>query len=458
MTNFANKWPSSSCRRTWLIAPPFSAFVRSGRSGAALEHPGIARLLDGGTASFGTPYVVMEFVDGTPVDVYCRERDLSPRERLAIFLKIADAISYAHRNLIIHRDIKAENVLVTAQGEPKLLDFGIAKLLKGEESLTGGLTALKAIAAERLMTPEYASPEQARGEAITTQSDVYSLGFLLFKILTGLLPFRITGSRAVDLERAICESVPLRASLAAARSGAWKKIRRDEQRDLDTILKVAMHKEPGRRYASVENFAADARRFLDGFPLQARDDSLPFRTGKLVRRHPLATTAVALFLVMILGFSIGMAVLARRAREEARTADEVTNFVVNVFRANDPSFGHADKVTARELLDRGAEQLNSRLQNDPLVQARLFDTVGGLYTALGSPQKAEELLNRSIDILCKRSRRRPYGRRITECRGDSARADLESWSTSACCSVLSIFRTRDPLVHAILACDRLGRV
>ena len=219
-----------------------------------------------------------------------------------------------------------------------------------------------------------------------------------------------------------------------------------------------MHKESGRRYASVENFAADARRFLDGFPLQARDDSLPFRTGKLVRRHPLATTAVALFLVMILGFSIGMAVLARRAREEARTADEVTNFVVNVFRANDPSFGHADKVTARELLDRGAEQLNSRLQNDPLVQARLFDTVGGLYTALGSPQKAEELLNRSIDILCKRSRRRPYGRRITECRGDSARADLESWSTSACCSVLSIFRTRDPLVHAILACGRLGRV
>ena len=135
----------------------------------------------------------MEFVDGTPVDVYCRERDLSPRERLAIFLKIADAISYAHRNLIIHRDIKAENVLVTAQGEPKLLDFGIAKLLKGEESLTDGLTAPKAIAAERLMTPEYASPEQARGEAITTQSDVYSLGFLLFKILTGLLPFRITG-------------------------------------------------------------------------------------------------------------------------------------------------------------------------------------------------------------------------------------------------------------------------
>jgi len=364
---------------------------------ANLEHPGIARLLDGGTTRLEFPYVVMEYVDGVPVDVYCQRWQISIRHRIQLFRRIVDAVIYAHRNLIVHRDIKPENVLVTGQGEPKLLDFGIAKLLQAGDSATAGSEALT-LAAERLMTPDYASPEQASGGAITTLSDVYSLGVLLYKLLTGRVPFQITSRRAAEIEREICETAPMRPSIAAGRSGEWLGLGKEATRDLDTILLVALHKEPSRRYASVEHFSADLGRFLDGFPVLARGDSFRYRTVKLVRRRPFAVAAVSFVLVLIVGSSIGMAVLARRAREEAQAANEVTDFLVNIFESNDPASGRGDKVTARELLDRGAQQLDDRLKNNPKVQARLYDTVGALYNALGSSQKAEELLRRSLEL------------------------------------------------------------
>lgn len=366
---------------------------------ASLEHPGIARLLDGGATAFGAPYVVMEYVDGKPVDLYCRERRLGVRERLGLFLKIADAVGYAHRNLVVHRDIKPENVMVTEGGEPKLLDFGIAKLLgPGAPGAAPGSTSAQTMAVERLMTPEFASPEQARGEAVTTQTDVYSLGALLYKLLTGRAPLRIAGMRAAEIEREITESAPQRPSLAAGQTGAWNRLRRGERRDLDTILLTALHKEPARRYATVENLAADVRRFLDGFPVAARGDSFAYRTVKLLRRHPLAAAATAVFLLTIVGFSAAMGVLAERARNQARTANEVTDFLESIFQSNDPNAGRGDQVTARELLDRGTAQLDQRLKDDPAVQARLYDTVGALYNDLGLSQKADELLRRSLEV------------------------------------------------------------
>lgn len=363
---------------------------------ANLEHPGIARLLDGGATTRGSPYVVMEYVDGVPVDVYCERHRLSIRERLVLFRRIADAVSYAHRNLIVHRDIKPDNVLVTAQGEPKLLDFGIAKLLIAEGAPVQ--PSQSTIATERLMTPEFASPEQARGEAITTLSDVYSLGVLVYKMLTDKVPVRLSSQRAADIEREICERVPVRASVAARGTGSWAKLGKESARDLDTILMVALHKEPGRRYASVENFSADIERYLDGFAVLARGDSWSYRTGKLIRRHPFATAAAVLFLVAAVGFSTGMAILAQRARREARTANEVTDYLIGVFRSNDPNSGRGDLVTARELLDRGAQQLDTKLRDEPVVQARMLDTMGELYNDLGLSQKAEDLLRRSLEV------------------------------------------------------------
>lgn len=371
---------------------------------ANLEHPGIARLLDGGANALGSPYVVMEYVDGLPVDLYCERHRLSIRERLILFRRIAEAVSYAHRNLIVHRDIKPDNVLVTAEGEPKLLDFGIAKLLSPSRDL-GNEPAQQAqmtVATERLMTPEFASPEQARGEAITTLSDVYSLGVLLYKMLTERVPVRVASQRAAEIEREICETLPIRASVAARQTNAWgavwSKIGTDAARDLDTILTVALHKDAARRYASVENFSADIERYLNGFPVLARGDSWSYRTAKLIRRQPLATAAAALSLAVVVAFSIGMAILAQRARREARMANEVTGYLVGVFRSNDPNSGRGDLVTARELLDRGAQQIDSQLKDEPQVQARMLDTMGELYNDLGLSQKAEQLLRHSLEV------------------------------------------------------------
>jgi serine/threonine-protein kinase len=352
---------------------------------ARLEHPNIARLLDGGTVE-GAPYVVMEYVDGAPMDQYCREHGLSVAERLRLFRQLCEAVAYAHRNLIVHRDIKPGNVLVR-EGVAKLLDFGIAKLVEPDgTSVAMALTE----AGDRLMTPDYASPEQVRGEPITTASDIYSLGVLLYELLTGERPFRAAGLTAGQIERAICTEEPPKPSTRAPRRGL--------DGDLDRIVLKAMHKEPARRYPSAAELSADIERYLAGFPVSARQDSWGYRARKFVRRHRVATTVAALVFSLVLALGIGMAILAQRATREARASAQTTDFLVDLFNSSDPNQTKGESVTVRELLDRGAARLETQLKDDPSVQARLFDTVGGIYDTIGVWPRAEELIKKALAL------------------------------------------------------------
>lgn len=352
---------------------------------ANLDHPNIARLLDGGTVE-GAPYVVMEYVDGSPIDEYCREHNLSVRERLSLFRQLCDAVAYAHRNLVVHRDIKPGNVLVSDRA-PKLLDFGIAKLL--EPDGVPGSTALTRTG-DRLMTPDYASPEQVRGERITTASDVYSLGVLLYELLADERPFRASGMTPGEIERAICTQAPKRPSTRAPKRGLAG--------DLDNIVLKAMHKEPARRYGSAAELSADIDRYLTGFPVNARPDSWTYRAEKFIRRHRVATTVAAILFLVISGLSIGLAIAARRASEEARASGQTTDFLVQLFNSSDPNETKGESLTVREVLDRGAARLETQLKDDPAVQARLLDTIGGIYDALGVWPRAEELIRKALAL------------------------------------------------------------
>jgi serine/threonine protein kinase len=305
---------------------------------AGLDHPNIARLLDGGTTADGRPYLVMEFVDGAPLGEFADARQLDTAARLEIFLQVAAAVQYAHQNLVIHRDLKPANVLVTRDGVPKLLDFGIAKLLNPEMA---GQTLAPTAAGLQLMTPEYASPEQVRGETVTTASDVYSLGVLLYELLTGRRPYQITSRAVADIARVVAESEPLRPSIAvgapaladaepttrttraATRAPAeTQRLRRQLEGDLDNIVLKALSKEPVRRYASVDQFAEDVRRHLAGLPVLARHDTLGYRMSKFVRRHRGAVVAASAVVVALVAGLVGIAWQARVARAERARAEQ----------------------------------------------------------------------------------------------------------------------------------------
>lgn len=281
---------------------------------ATLEHPNIARLLDGGETEDGVPYIVMEYIQGRPLTEYIREHGLSLPERLKLFLKIAGAVQYAHRFLVIHRDLKPGNILVTESGDPKLLDFGIAKLL---EPGAMGEAIMYTSTGMHLLTPDYASPEQVRGEPVTTASDVYSLGAVLFEMLTGAKPHRIRDYTPIEIDRAVCQTETERPSEVAAR----KEVPSHIDSELDVVVLEAMHKDPARRYASVEHLADDIRRYLDGRPILARGDSRAYRARKFVIRHRVAATAAALVFVSLLAAIAGTSWQASVARKEARRAE-----------------------------------------------------------------------------------------------------------------------------------------
>jgi serine/threonine protein kinase/Tfp pilus assembly protein PilF len=390
---------------------------------AQLDHPNIAHLLDGGALPDGSAYIVMEYIDGVAIDEFCDTKRLDINARLKLFQTVCAAVHYAHQNLIVHRDLKPSNILVTSAGIPKLLDFGIAKLLDDRQAARYTLAVTQADI--RIMTPDHASPEQVRGQAITTSSDVYVLGVLLYKLLCGSSPFFISSMRLSEIERAICEKDPLppsqmvsadespeSKSIADARGMSAKRLRRGLDGDLNNIVLMAMRKEPERRYGSAEQLAADIQRFLDGMPVIARRDTVSYRTSKFVKRHWLPVSAAAAAAFMIVAFSIttymqSVRIAAERdraahqrelAEHERARAEEVSSFLVNLFKLSDPKENRGNQVTARELLDSGAKRLQTGLQDQPETKAALLSTVGTVYDSLGQYQDALPLLKESLQL------------------------------------------------------------
>jgi serine/threonine-protein kinase len=362
---------------------------------ARLQHPSIARLLDGGVTDDGLPYFVMEYVEGTPLDRYADERALGLRERLALFCRVCEAVEYAHHNLVVHRDIKPANVLVTAAGEVKLLDFGIARLARAEAG-GGDLTAT----GRRWMTPEFASPEQVRGEPVTTGSDVYALGVVLYRLLAGRSPYEPTGRTPHAVERAILEAEPPRPSdtVAGEKREDARRLRRHLRGDLDAIVLRAMRKEPGRRYPSAEALRQDVLRHLDGRPVEARPGTRRYRAGRFVRRHRASVAAAGVLLLSLLGGMGGTLWQARAAARQAVRAERVQAFLVGVFDQADPQGANGDEVTARQLLDEGARRVQTELRGEPETRARMLLLLGRIYRRLGMDERAAPMLDSALAV------------------------------------------------------------
>jgi serine/threonine-protein kinase len=364
-------------------------FLEERRILALLEHPGIARLLEGGVTAEGLPYFAMEVVEGVPLTRYADEHDLSVAQRLVLVGQVCDAVSYAHQHLVIHRDLKPSNILVTADGRPKLLDFGIAKLL------SGGLGAQRTETQLPAMTPEFAAPEQARGEAVSTATDVYALGVLLYLLLTQRYPYDVRGKTFAELTRIICEEEPPKPS-SQAPEGHGRELRGD----LDLIVLTALRKDPARRYQTPAELAADLRRYRDGRPIRARADSPGYRLAKFAGRNRGALAAVTAVLALLAGGLVRERALRQRAEIEAQKAKEVGDWVVSVFDVADPMARErrdSGEVTARALLERGVRRVDSTLAGQPEVQAQLRGVFARAYTNLGLYDQAIALLGQSLE-------------------------------------------------------------
>jgi serine/threonine-protein kinase len=359
-------------------------FLQERQIMAKLEHPGIATLLDGGIAPGGQPYLVMQYVKGHPITRYADERRLPLADRLQLFVKVCDAAQFAHRHLVVHRDLKPSNILVDEDGQPRLLDFGIAKLIDpaAAASTTGDLL---------LLTPEHAAPEQFLGDPVTTATDVYALGVLLYELLTGTRPFRDVPPP--DLPRAVCEQTPRPPSA----------VRRDLPADLDSIVMMALRKEPERRYASAGQLGEDVVRFLGGWPVIARPDTARYRVRRFVGRNRVGVGAAALIAMTLVGAT---AVTAREAERRAAAleaaeaqrdrANRITEFLLGVFRATNPSETRGRTVTARELLDQAAARVRDDLAEDPAMRADMELAIGRAYAFIGLLGTADTVLGRAV--------------------------------------------------------------
>lgn len=386
-------------------------FLTEQQALAALDHANIARLLDGGVTPEGLSYLVMEFVDGVPINAYCDAQRLTITDRLELFRQVCDAVHYAHQRLIVHRDLKPSNILVTADGTPKLLDFGIAKLL--DENLPAALfhTTRWSIP---FLTPEYASPEQIRGDAITTSSDIYSLGVILYELLTGRRPHTLSRRSPQEITTAIAEQTPPRPStllhlsrasrpadppadaapapeeISRSRNAEPEALVRRLVGDLDNICLMALRKEPARRYGSADQFSEDIRRHLVGMPVIARRDTFLYRSLKFIQRNRAAVFATAvLFLALtagVIGTSLSL-VYVERARRETTLMNEFLNEMLAQADVNNTG----RDLTVREMLDRAGERVAADFQNHPDVEAGLRATIGNAYLSLGLPEAGPHL-------------------------------------------------------------------
>ncbi|MEM1437342.1 MAG: serine/threonine-protein kinase [Pseudomonadota bacterium] len=372
---------------------------------AGLDHPNIARLFDGGETEDGIPYLVMEYVDGIAVDQYCDQQQLSIRERLRLFLEICEAVEFAHRNLVVHRDIKASNILVTAHGTPKLLDFGIAKLTDAERArdLELHLTA----DVRDVMTPATASPEQLGGKPVTTATDVYALGHLLYRLLTGAMPYDVDETDRFSLPRAILDqdaakpsSVAISPANAKARAGTAEQLSRKLAGDLDAIVLKALRKTPTDRYAAPRELAEDVERHLAHHPVRARGEAFSYITQRFLSRHRRALAVAGAVLVMITTlvsfYTAQLATERDRARTEARQSEEVATFLTDLFEATYPDESRGAETTAREMLDRGAERVGAELDSEPEVQVSLMTVIAIAYAKLGLYEPSIDMLDNAI--------------------------------------------------------------
>lgn len=397
-------WPNARLR-----------FERERQIVAALQHPNIARLLDGGLTADGRPYSAMEFVEGLPLDVYCDRHQLTLPQRLSLVETVAEAVHFAHRNLVVHRDIKPSNILVTEAGEVKLLDFGIAKLLAEVEAENDAAALTRT--GTLPITPQYASPEQLQGAQMTTASDVYQLGLLLFELLTGQKgrdgsgsrgsggggPFGLGELRPPSRALTLLDE-PHLAQVAADRGHSPKTLERSLRGDLDLIVAAALRPEPERRYASAADLAADLRHCRDGQPIQVGPESLVYRGSRFVRRHPLGVCVATLFLVLLAAYAVTVTVQARQLEKERDRAERLQAFALGIYESEDLDLEEDRELTAVELITFGADRARAELANEPDPLAEVQTHLADVFLQLGQYDQAEALYREVLAI-----RKQQYG-------------------------------------------------
>lgn len=377
---------------------------------ANLQHPNIAKLFDGGITSDSRPFFTMEYVDGIPIDKYCDKHKLTIKERLKLFTDVCNAVQYAHNNLVIHRDLKPSNILITNDGSIKLLDFGISKVLTAEDENKNLPTITQAEL--NLLTPEYSSPEQIKNSKISVSTDVYSLGLILYKLLTGKPAQKFNTRTFNEYEKVVCEKTIPRPSTILIKIGNQNleksiseicknrktqpsKLKKSLKGDLDNICMTALRKEPERRYASVEMFAYDIERYLNHLPIRARKESFVYTSKKfIVRNKTSVMMASVLFFVvngLILFYTMQLKSERDKAEIEAQKSKQAASFLQELFLVSDPSKSKGETITARELLDKGAAKLRAGLADEPEIKSQLLNTIGKVYTNLGLFKSAEDV-------------------------------------------------------------------
>ncbi|MEM7165632.1 MAG: serine/threonine-protein kinase [Planctomycetota bacterium] len=400
---------------------------------ASLDHANIARLLDGGMTEEGLPYFVMEYVEGLPIDLYCDRHKLSVPERLQLFRVVCDAVQFAHQNLVVHRDLKPSNIHVLPTGEVKLLDFGIAKLLNPEMASSDVVVTFQS---RRFLTPEYASPEQVRGEPVTTATDVYALGVLLYEILTGSRPYRTTSRSPRELEQSIISEDPVRpstaigtakatertdatADISEARGTQPERLRRALRGDLDNIVLMAMRKEPVRRYASARELGDDIQRHLSQLPIRAQKDTVRYRLGKFTRRNKVGVASAVVIALSLVAGLVGLQWqrniardqrdTAQRETERANTAKQeaqrhatkaarVTDLLVKMFEVAHKGQTGGEALTAPQVLEHGTEWIQQELLDEPEMHASMLLVVARIYHTLGLWHDRLPLLRQTVGI------------------------------------------------------------
>ena len=380
-------------------------FQKERQTLANLQHPNIAKLFDGGTTEVELPYLIMEYIDGIPITEYCKNNSLTIKQVLKLFISVCDAIQYAHQNLIVHRDIKPGNILVTKEGRVKLLDFGVAKLLDDDHS---------DITKTRMwhLTPEYASPEQIKGEQISTASDIYSLGVLLYRLLTGYQPYQISSISPFAISKIVTEERTIKPSEIYQKikiSDENKKIEKNNKishqlkGDLDNIILKAMHKDPKQRYLSAEQFAGDIKRYLKGLPVLARKDSTSYRLSKFIKRHKVGFISSILAILFLIGSVIAISWQAKIAAEERDKAEieltkfeEINSFLLEMLSSADPEAKGKD-VKVYDLLEKASDEIETKFNKQPKIKSAIQQTLGSTFIGLGEYEKAKSLLQKSLE-------------------------------------------------------------